>query len=111
MISQPSGLSGTTLCRPAGCRGDQSFLSGVLGGVKMAVPPYQRAQDPRRQLAQQVLEVGLGKLGAQRSSSLRDSAIGRRSITPALTYSGPGHFESSAAISVARSKLSHSMIQ
>ena len=63
------------------------------------------------QLAQQVLEFVVRKWLTQLSSSLRDSATGRTSITDALAYAGPGHFESSAAISVARSKLSQSMIQ
>src|SRR5947209_4576914 len=51
-----------TLGWPAGPGGDQGFLGGVFGSVEMTVPSYQPSQDPRRKLAQQVLEVGLGRL-------------------------------------------------
>ena len=101
----------TTLYGPGGRGGDERFLRCILGGLEMAITTHQRAEDPRRQLAQQVLEFVVGRRQAQMSSSLRDSAIGRTSMTDALAYAGPGHFESSAAISLDRSKLSHSMIQ
>jgi hypothetical protein len=120
-IRQPSGgdrdqpaqrVIGTTVVRPpGGGGGDQRFLGCILRGVEMAIAAHQRTEDPRRQQAQQVLELCVRKWLAQMSSPLRDSAIGRTSITDALAYAGPGHLESSAAISVARSKLSQSMIQ
>ena len=102
---------GKAVLRPARRRREKRLLGCVLGSVEMPITTHQRAEDPRRELAQQVLEFGIGKWWAQMSSSWRDSAMGRTSITAALAYAGPGHFESSAAISVARSKLSHSTIQ
>ena len=38
--------------------GEQRLLDGVLGGVEVAVPARERAEDLRRQLAQQVLDAG-----------------------------------------------------
>src|SRR5262249_30277438 len=102
---------GMTLARPVRGRRDQRLLGGVLSRVEVPIAAHQCAKDPWRQLAQQVLEFGIGQLAAQRSRSLRVSEIGRTSMTDSLAYSGPGHFESSAAICVARSKLSHSTIQ
>ena len=37
-----------------GC-GDECFLGGVFGVGEVAVPPHDRTEDPRRQLAQQAL--------------------------------------------------------
>jgi hypothetical protein len=39
-------------------RGDQRFLDGVLGFVEVTKSASQRAEDARRQVAQQVLEIG-----------------------------------------------------
>ena len=88
---QPSKrIIGTPVLRPGGRRGDERFLGRVLGRVEMAVTTHERAEDPRRQLAQQVLELVVRKWLVQMSSSLRDSAIGRTSMTDALAYAGPG---------------------
>jgi hypothetical protein len=38
--------------------GDQRLLGGVLGGVEVAVAANHRAEDLRRQLAEQVLGLG-----------------------------------------------------
>jgi hypothetical protein len=45
--------------RPALGRRDQRLLDGVLGGVEVAVPANESAEDLRRQLAQQILDTGL----------------------------------------------------
>ena len=57
-ISQPRGLLRDPLRRPVRGRGEQRLLHGVLGGVEVAVPADEHAEDLRRQLAQQVLDVG-----------------------------------------------------
>ncbi|TQL88089.1 hypothetical protein FB559_8703 [Actinoallomurus bryophytorum] len=88
--------------------GEQCLLRGVLGGVEVAEAPYDRAEDLRRQVARQVLDPG--RRSGQRSSSVRDPATGRTSMT-LETPAGPGHWVRPAAISVARSKPSHSTIQ
>ena len=41
--------------RPAGRGGHQRLLDGVLGRIEVAVAAHDGAEDPRRQLAQQVL--------------------------------------------------------
>jgi hypothetical protein len=38
-------------------RGEQRFLHGVLASIELAVPTDDRAEDLRRQLAQQVLDL------------------------------------------------------
>jgi hypothetical protein len=38
--------------------GDKRFLDGVLGFVEITESSSQRAEDARRQIAQQVLEIG-----------------------------------------------------
>src|SRR4029077_1677790 len=46
------------LGRPLGGGRQQRLLHRVLGGVEVPVPPHQRAEDLRRQLAEQVLGLG-----------------------------------------------------
>ena len=65
VISQPRGLSGTPSPGHWSGGGEQRLLDRVLAGVELAVAPDQRAEDLRRELAQQVL----------------DGAVGRRSVT------------------------------
>jgi hypothetical protein len=87
-------------------------LHGVLGGGEMPEAPDQRAENLRRQLAQQVLDLGVKPGSDQISSESWFSSSGRTSATlPAKMSPGLGQFASRAAISVARSKLSHSTIQ
>src|SRR5260370_29496644 len=89
----------------------ERLLRRVLSGVEMPVTPYHRAEDLRRQPAQQVLGLG-ARHGLDHSSrSAWDSAIGRTSAkAPAATSSEAGTFASRAVLCVARSKLSHSTI-
>ena len=106
MISQPRGLSGTPCSGHCSVRREQRLLHRVLGRVEVPVAAHQRAEDLRRQLAQQVLG-GVSRHGdAQIPSSSTESTIGRTS-----TYSpSASGLTSWAAISVARSKLAHSTI-
>jgi hypothetical protein len=46
---------------PLLCRGQQRFLHGVFAGVELAVSPDERAEDLRRELAQQVLDAHLDR--------------------------------------------------
>jgi hypothetical protein len=56
---QPApGLVGDTVARPALGRDQESLLDGVLGCVEVGVPARERADDLRRELAQQVLDLG-----------------------------------------------------
>ena len=81
VISQPRGLSGTPVGRPLRRGGQQRLLHRVLGGVEVPVPADQRAEDLRRQLAQQVLDVGgrSRRRGRQPSRSSTPSRTGRTS--------------------------------
>ena len=55
-IEPSAGIVGQALSRPLlrGC--DEGFLSGIFGCGEVAVAPDQCAEDPRRRLAQQVLD-------------------------------------------------------
>jgi hypothetical protein len=66
LVDQPAGrdrdqpgewVVRLTIGRPLGGGRQQCLLHGVLGRLEMAVPPHQRREDPRRRLAQQVLEL------------------------------------------------------
>jgi hypothetical protein len=85
-VGQPAGgdrdqpaarVAGETFGGPLGGGRQQRLLHRVLGGVEVPVPPNQRAEDLRRQLAEQVL--GLAVAHGQGSRSARDSATGRTS--------------------------------
>jgi hypothetical protein len=103
------------------CR-EQRLLDGVLGCVEVAEPPGERAEDLRRQLAQQVLDVRRRfqrspPLAVCRYSSISAAPEGLRSMTCRTwigccvgTPSGPGTAEILAAISSARSSDSTSTI-
>jgi len=118
-VGQPAGgdrdqpaarVARNALGRPLGGRRQQRLLHRVFGGVEVPVPPHQRAEDLRRQLAEQVLGRGLAH--GQGSRSARDSATGRTSTKArSRMCSGPGQFARRAAIAVARSKLSQSTSQ
>jgi hypothetical protein len=99
----------------------QRFLDGVLGSVEVAKPANERAEDLRRQLAQQVLDTG-GNVQrspptCSRNDSISATSDGARSITCrtwigccVATPPGPGTAESFAAISIARASDSTSTI-
>lgn len=92
---------------------EERLLGGVLGRVDVAVAPDQRTEDLRSERAQQDLDVGADDgRGFQPSSSAWDSTMGRTSAyARSRTSAGAGICARRAAISVARSKLSHSTIQ
>src|SRR5690606_3222519 len=91
------------LLRPPQGRRQQRLLDRVLGRVEVAVAAHDRAEDLRRQLTQQ-------DLGQTISSAL--PWMGRTSTyhSSRAACPGCGAPASRAAISVARSKLSHSTI-
>jgi hypothetical protein len=61
--------------------GQQGLLDGVLGRVEIARTACERAEDLRRQFAQQVLEVGLNVQRALPTCS--------RNPYISLTFDGP----------------------
>src|SRR6266516_6022511 len=94
-------------------RGDERLLHGVLGGVEVAGPPHDRAEDLRRQVAQQVLDprslvhsVGVHMSGLGAPITWRTS-IGCCIAAPPR----PGAAEDFAAISRARACDSTSNIR
>lgn len=88
---------------------EQGLLDGVLGGVEVAVPAGEQADDPRREFAQQVVD---GRAG-QGQSSAGGAAITWRTSIAMFSGSppGPGAEEACAAISIARCSVSQSTIQ
>ena len=85
---------------PLLCGGEERFLRRVLACVELPVSPYERAEDLRRKLAQQILD---GRLCPQKSGGA--SMTWRTSIgclTKATIFE---------AISIARASLSTSTIQ
>src|SRR6266516_4284784 len=74
-------VGGHALGRPLRRRAQQRLLHGVLAGVEAAVAPDQHAQDPWRQLAQQLLDPGGGAHNAHNSSQGRTSMTGRTSTS------------------------------
>src|SRR6266566_4756283 len=90
VVSPPTGghgdqparrVGGHALGRPLRRRSQQRLLHGVLAGVEAAVAPDQHAQDPWRQLAQQLLDPGGGAHNAHNSSQGRTSMTGRTSTS------------------------------
>jgi hypothetical protein len=58
-LNQPAArLRRNTVSRPVHGGREQRFLDRVLGGVEVAMPADERAEDLRRRLAQQVLDAG-----------------------------------------------------
>jgi hypothetical protein len=92
---------GHAVARPLRGGGDERLLHRVLGRVEAPVAPHERAEDLRREPAQQVL------LGGRQlhTSSPPASMIGRTSIAANVA------FGQRAAISVARSIDSQSTIR
>lgn len=72
--------------------GEQRFLYGVLGRVEVPVAAYDRAEDLRRQRAQQVLD-GYGRISGpvRHASTVGPSLIGWTTTGYAGEPSGTGH--------------------
>ena len=108
-ISQPSGLSGSPSAGHCVRGGEQRLLHRVLGVGEVAVAADDRAEGLRRQLAQQALGVSrrCSHLGVGRAHHLAhlDRLPDRR------RRSGPGAADACAAISIARSSVSTSIIR
>ena len=98
-ISQPRGLSGTPSSRPLQRRREQRLLHRVLGGGEVAEAPDHRAENLRRELAQQVLAGGVQGRGRHTSTGgaliTSRTSIGMFIGTPPL----PGAADARAAIS------------
>ena len=100
---------------------DERLLDGVLRRVEVAVPARERAKDPRRELAQQVLDITLRRQrwppAVWAYSSISSDVDGpssmiRRTWTGCWSGRppGPGTADTRAAISRARSSDSTSTI-
>ncbi|GFJ83967.1 hypothetical protein Phou_081470 [Phytohabitans houttuyneae] len=63
---------GQALGRPLSGGGEQRLLHGVLARVELAVPARERAENPRRELTQQILDTG----PAGHPSMIRRTSIG-----------------------------------
>src|SRR5512132_1284470 len=81
--------------RPLLRGGEQRLLNRVLGGIEVAVPPHERAEDLRRKLAQQVPDrrrCGHATAGA--------SSMGLTTTSEGAVPAGSGHSWARLAISV-----------
>ena len=72
-------ILGDTLRRPLDGGGEQRFLHRVLSQVEIAVTPDERAENPRRELAQQVLD---SVSGSRPHISVPASSMIGRTSTP-----------------------------
>src|ERR1700704_4803159 len=69
-LDQPGArVLGQAVSRPLRRRRDQGFLDRILRSGEVAEPPDYGAQRLRREVAQQVLDVGLERRGHQSQSS------------------------------------------
>ena len=98
--SQACGLSGTPCSGHCSAAATQGLLDGILAGVELPVAADETAEDPRRKLAQQVLDGGLGLHTSGGPSATRRTSIGD-SVKATI----------SAAISSARASSATSTIQ
>jgi hypothetical protein len=130
LVDQPAGgglqQPAVRLRRDAGTgpvlgRGQQPVLDGVLGRVEVAVPAGERAEDLRRQPAQQVLDVGRDVQREpptwSRNDSISVASDGASSMICRTWIGcwvaappGPGTADTFAAISSARASDSTSTI-
>ena len=125
-LQQPAeGLVGDALAGPVVGGGEEGFLDRILGRVEVARLARERAEDPRRQVAQQVLDAGIG-VGSpgqiapptcSRNAPISAAFDGASSMTWRTvigcwvgTPCWPGTAESRAAISIARASVSTSTI-
>ena len=61
-LDQPATRAGRdAVSGPVHGRREQRLLNGILGGVEVAIPAGEHAEDLRRELAQQGLDVGLAR--------------------------------------------------
>ena len=102
--------------------GDQRLLDGILRSVEVARAAGERAEDLRRQLAQQVLDAGRdvqreSPRAVWRKASISEALVGDASMTCRMMIGcsvdlppGPGTAEILAAISIARASESTSTI-
>ena len=101
-------LVGHPLLGPPLGGGNEGFLHRVLGEIEVSVATHHRAEDLRRKGAKQVLDHTVSRGVVHSTRSANPSIIGRTSTYAPSTSPGPGLFVICDAISVARSKLSHS---
>ena len=111
--NQPAAwVVGEPLLGPLGGGGDERFLDGVFGGAEITEPPNDRAENLRRQLAQQILSLGIQRARVYIRSSGGALITWRTSIAMFIVVPPePGADEARAAISYARSGRSTSTIQ
>ena len=92
---------GHSLRRPLHRRGEQRFLDRVLASTEVAVAAHQRAQDLRREIAQQILgavvQRGITRPASSRSAD-RSSPAALRWPGSTACRPGPGAADASAAI-------------
>ena len=109
------------VARPVIGGGEQRLLDGVLGSVEVARAARQRAEDPRREVAQQVLDGGGAQIGCpaacSRNAPISAAVDGASSMTWRTmigcwmgTPPWPGTADTRAAISTARASDSTSTI-
>ena len=129
LIDQPGrrqepgpGVRGKAITRPVVGRRDQCLLDGVLGRVEITRSPGERAEDLRRQVAKQVLDVDWEIQRAQPPTVCRKASISlafegalsmiRRTMIGCWMAlpPGPGAAEILPAISRARASDSTSTI-
>ena len=97
-------IFGNALRCPLERRGEQCLLDGILAGVELSVPPHERAENLRREIAQQALDRDVwGHISGGASM------IWRTSIGGAPT--GPMKATTREASSIARASPSTSTIQ
>ncbi len=72
------GVVGGAVVRPLYCRRDQGLLHRVLADIESLVPPSERGQDRRNELAQQIFGPSVGILCVTRRA-----CCGRRPAGPA----------------------------
>jgi hypothetical protein len=117
------GIRGRAFGRPVVGGRDEGLLDSVVGGIEVARTPRERGEDPRREVAQQVLDGDRGGLGQRtppacsRNSSISVAFDGPSSMIRRTWIGcwigippGPGTAETRAAISSARSSESTSTI-
>ena len=104
-------IVGESLFRPLFRRRDQRFLDGVFAAAEVAIAAEERAQDARREIAQEILGASAQPIDHWNSGGgpliTCRTSIGMLSGLPP----GPGAADAAAAIAYARSGVSTSTIQ
>ena len=121
-LQPPARVRRDALARPVIGGGDERLLDGVLGRVEIARAVGERAEDLRREGAEQVLDGGgLAQCPAPRAVSRKPSISTALDGPSSMTWRtmigcwsarppGPGTAETLAAISIARVSEATSMI-